>query len=163
MLSNDEREAEIRLEMDNLRSAPHPREISHLSLYRYLMFFRERLDEARAEVARLMPLAYSEGHGKPCYYCGQPISALAGNPGLWPVALTHSDDPGVAKWHHARCVEARLTPPPAASAMKLAERLVYDHADIFHPHQLEAIELIASIMEAAERRGAERTQENPDG
>lgn len=49
-----------------------------------------------------------EGHNEPCYYCHQPCNSLAGNPGKWPVALTHKDEPGVVKWHHTSCVTRRL-------------------------------------------------------
>ena len=50
----------------------------------------------------------SEGHDEPCYYCGKPCNSLAGDPGEWPVGLCHSDDPGVLKFHHERCVNERL-------------------------------------------------------
>jgi hypothetical protein len=49
-----------------------------------------------------------EGHGKPCYYCGEPCNCLHGNPGLWAIPLCHADDPGRVKWHHIRCVTRRL-------------------------------------------------------
>lgn len=51
---------------------------------------------------------WSEGHGKPCHYCGEPCSSLAGNPGLWPLPFAHREDPGVVKWHHTHCVTRRL-------------------------------------------------------
>ena len=44
----------------------------------------------------------------PCYYCNEPTESNAGNPGLWPVLLCHSDDPGKVKHHHVRCVSNRL-------------------------------------------------------
>lgn len=50
-----------------------------------------------------------EGHNQPCYYCGEPCNALAGNPGKWPLAFPHRDEPGVVKWQHVGCVVARLT------------------------------------------------------
>jgi len=49
-----------------------------------------------------------EGHDEPCYYCGEYCNSLAGNPSLWPVALCHTDEPGVVKWHHTGCVSERL-------------------------------------------------------
>lgn len=48
------------------------------------------------------------GHGKPCYYCGLQCSSLSGNPGMWPIVLSHSDEPGVPKYHHMACVNQRL-------------------------------------------------------
>lgn len=50
-----------------------------------------------------------EGHDELCYYCGEPCDSLAGFPSKWPVALCHSDEPGVVKWHHVGCVSERLT------------------------------------------------------
>lgn len=49
-----------------------------------------------------------QGHTERCYYCDEPCDSLAGNPALWPVGLSHADDPGVMKWHHAGCVSRRL-------------------------------------------------------
>ena len=49
-----------------------------------------------------------EGHDKPCYYCGEPCNSVAANPGLWPVALCHPDNPGKVKQHHTHCVMERL-------------------------------------------------------
>ena len=50
----------------------------------------------------------AESHGKPCYYCKEPVNALAGNPGLWPIVMSHRDEPGVPKIHHMSCVQERL-------------------------------------------------------
>lgn len=50
----------------------------------------------------------ANGHGEPCYYCGEPCNSLAGDPGLWPIPLAHKDDPGCVKRHHIRCVSERL-------------------------------------------------------
>lgn len=50
----------------------------------------------------------AEGHGAPCYYCGEPCDSLAGNAGKWPIALAHNDDLGIIKWHHAACVSRWL-------------------------------------------------------
>lgn len=63
-------------------------------------------DELRAELAKANGL---QGHGESCYYCGQPIDNLAGDPGRWEVGLCHADDPGVVKRHHAACVDKRIT------------------------------------------------------
>ncbi len=49
-----------------------------------------------------------QGHNEPCYYCGEPCSSVAGNPGKWPIPLSHRDDPGRVKWHHIGCVSERL-------------------------------------------------------
>lgn len=43
-----------------------------------------------------------------CYYCGEKTNSFAGNPGLWPVRLCHVDEPGKAKYHHAKCISIRL-------------------------------------------------------
>lgn len=43
-----------------------------------------------------------------CYYCGLPTSSTAGDPGMWPIYLSHSIDPGVMKSHHMGCVQDRL-------------------------------------------------------
>ena len=68
----------------------------------------ERLRTQVAELESRTVLAVTEGHKKPCYYCGLPCSSLAGNPGRWPIALCHADNPGAVKWHHVGCVSARL-------------------------------------------------------
>lgn len=49
-----------------------------------------------------------EGHGKPCYYCGDPCNDLSGNPSEWAIPLCHPDEPGIVKWHHIGCVGNRL-------------------------------------------------------
>lgn len=49
-----------------------------------------------------------EGHDEPCYYCGEPCSSVAANPGRWPIPLCHADEPGKVKWHHIGCVSERL-------------------------------------------------------
>lgn len=49
-----------------------------------------------------------QGNDQPCYYCGEPCNSLAGNPGVWPIHLTHKDDPGKVKWHHIGCVQKNL-------------------------------------------------------
>jgi len=44
-----------------------------------------------------------------CYYCGKPTESIgAANPGLWPVFLCHTDDPGRPKPHHVKCIDERL-------------------------------------------------------
>src|SRR5260370_18158769 len=68
--------------------------------------------KAAEALSRFTTLPMPEGHGEPCYYCGKLCDNLAGNPGLWPIALSHADDPGVTKWHHAGCVSSRLEAPP---------------------------------------------------
>ena len=49
-----------------------------------------------------------DGHNQPCYYCGKPCDVYAGNPGMWPLVFCHKDEPGKAKYHHAKCVSRRL-------------------------------------------------------
>lgn len=65
-----------------------------------------QLEEREALDAEKDP--YPQGHGAPCYYCKDPCDKWAANPGKWPIALTHADDPGVVKWHHESCVSSRL-------------------------------------------------------
>jgi hypothetical protein len=68
-----------------------------------------KLEASRHRVAELEKQTTGlEGHGRLCYYCGDPCSSLAGNPMMWPIPLCHSDDPGVVKWHHTGCVSSRL-------------------------------------------------------
>ena len=52
---------------------------------------------------------WMEGHDEPCHYCKEICNCLAANPGLWPIAFPHEDDPGVVKWHHTGCVMERLS------------------------------------------------------
>ena len=47
-------------------------------------------------------------HNKPCYYCSKPINSLAGDPGEWPIVMSHPDEPGVPKFHHMSCVQDHL-------------------------------------------------------
>lgn len=61
------------------------------------------------------------GHGASCYYCGEPVNNLHGNPWLWSVALCHADDPGRVKWHHTGCVTKRLVENQASFKTLLAE------------------------------------------
>jgi len=65
-----------------------------------------------------------QGHNKPCYYCGEPCNSLAGNPGKWPVALCHADEPGVVKWHHGGCVSERLVRLERIESSDVARALI---------------------------------------
>ena len=48
-------------------------------------------------------------HGKPCYYCGEPIDNLSATPSQWNCGpLCHGDQPGVVRPHHVGCVADRL-------------------------------------------------------
>lgn len=66
-----------------------------------------------------------------CYYCGEPCEGFAGDPGRWPLAFGHRDNPGVTKWHHVRCVTDRLIEnqalallsPPSAETGERAAKL----------------------------------------
>ncbi len=80
---------------------------------------REELRQARERF---------EGHGKPCYYCGEATNDLDGNPGMWSICLSHSDEPGVAKWHHEQCVNARLQQAESLAADNAALREVVEMA-----------------------------------
>lgn len=73
------------------------------------------------ENERLKKLILSEpaGHGKPCYYCGELTSSIAGNSARWPVPLCHKEEPGKVAWHHIGCVMKKLREGEAAEA-KLA-------------------------------------------
>ena len=63
----------------------------------------------------------SEGHGKACHYCGKACNCLAADPGMWPVALAHPDEPGVVKWHHGGCISERLALLDASKGEKPKE------------------------------------------
>ena len=69
---------------------------------------RESFDEDLRRLVQASAGTCGEGHGKSCYYCEEPCDGYAGNPGKWPVALTHEDEPGKVKWHHTSCVSERL-------------------------------------------------------
>jgi hypothetical protein len=46
---------------------------------------------------------------KPCFYCGEPINNLAGNPAKWSLNFPNDpDQPGVCLPHHVGCVLERL-------------------------------------------------------
>lgn len=68
-----------------------------------------------------------QGHDQPCYYCEKQTSDIAGDPGMWSVALCHTDDPGKIKWHHQRCIFERLEQLTALRAReaRLVEALKY--------------------------------------
>lgn len=56
-------------------------------------------------------MTHPQGDNEPCYYCGKPCNAFAGDPGLWPVGFAQADGTGICRWHHSRCVVERLPPP----------------------------------------------------
>ena len=62
----------------------------------------------------------NDGDQEPCYYCGKPCDAFAGNPGKWPIPLCHRDAPGFVKFHHIECVTDRLIEnnPPSWPPMR---------------------------------------------
>jgi len=80
------------------------------------------------QAARSLPpeITGGQGHNKPCYYCGEPCNGFAGDPGLWPLAFCHRDEPGVMKWHHSRCVTRRLVEnqPPEKGVVEAAQSLI---------------------------------------
>lgn len=60
-----------------------------------------------------------QGHREVCYYCRDLCDATAGDPGEWPVALCHREEPGVVYFHHTRCVYERLSENQPALARRL--------------------------------------------
>lgn len=81
--------------------------------------YRAELAEAKAALEAANARAGKcgmEGHHEPCYYCGEQCNSLVGKPSRWPVALCHSDEPGVVKWHHTGCVMERLARAERAEA-----------------------------------------------
>jgi hypothetical protein len=94
---------------------------------------------------------------EPCHYCGEPCDALAGNPGLWPLGFAHSEDPGVCKWHHARCVTQRLAlaDEQRVRIAKLESALRTCIARAGAPDPVEACRLV--IGTAAEALGNQET------
>jgi hypothetical protein len=67
-----------------------------------------RATQAALTAAERVRCVSPEGHGEPCYYCGNPCSVLAGDANEWPLPLSHEDNPGVMKWHHTGCVSERI-------------------------------------------------------
>lgn len=92
-------------------------------------------DALQARVAELERVIKSHqgaqfGDESPCYFCGEPVNGLHGNPNLWPLYFCHEDDPGVAKPHHTGCVTDRLTELAAKTAE--CERLQTERDDAAH-------------------------------
>ena len=77
------------------------------SVYEGLPIYADEI----AEIIRKHTPTPGEGHGRGCYYCHMPCDAFMGDPGRWPIPLCHADDPGVVRWHHARCIAERLISP----------------------------------------------------
>lgn len=77
------------------------------------------------------------GHQAPCYYCGKECNRLAGNPGLWPIALCGFAEPGVTTWHHTECVMEKLAETQSlrqererlAGELKEAREVIEHYAD----------------------------------
>ena len=91
------------------RPPPGRRDPYRHFLHRASPLGKEQAASELAEVLDRYPFGGMEGHGEACYYCGEECNSLAGNPGRWPIPLTHPDEPGVVKWHHIRCVSERLS------------------------------------------------------
>jgi hypothetical protein len=104
------------------------------------------VDHTRA----LMP---NNGHAAPCYYCGEKCDVLAGNPGKWPIPLCHADDPGVVKWHHEGCVNARLRRGEKLEAVFTTASAL---ADVAGAGQAEIRALVAALDEAGPPTYAKR-------
>jgi len=85
------------------------------------------------QAARSQPpeITGGQGHNKPCYYCGEPCNGFAGDPGLWPLAFCHRDEPGVMRWHHSRCVTRRLVEnqPPEKGVVEALRAALKPFAD----------------------------------
>ena len=64
--------------------------------------YREVILERDAARAELAAFREANGHNAPCVMCNEPCSALAGNPGLWPVRL------GNDGWRHVACINKAL-------------------------------------------------------
>jgi hypothetical protein len=71
-------------------------------LLRMIHANQEELARLRDELERRRPTLRDHGHDAPCLICGEPCSALAGNPSLWPLRL------GNDGWHHTGCVNREL-------------------------------------------------------
>lgn len=77
-----------------------------------------------------------------CYFCGDPINELAGDPGQWPLMFCHADDPGKAKPHHVECVTKRLAVAEAAERAHEAGEAALNTADqLIKAHELVTQEL----------------------
>ncbi len=50
----------------------------------------------------------TNGHGQPCFICGEPCNNLIGNPTKWATALVYPNTDGIVEWHHAGCVVEKL-------------------------------------------------------
>ena len=102
-----------------------------------------------------------EGHGSPCYYCGEKCNNLTGDPGKWPVGLCHSDEPGVVKWHHSGCVSDRLEDlarmaQPCPSGMtrdQLHERLS-KRLKVWERRGPSATDIATDVLDELEQCGA---------
>lgn len=74
-----------------------------------------------------MAIETIDGHDKPCYYCAELCDGLSGDPGKWPIRLTHKDEPGVMKYHHTKCVQMKLI--ENASTIDLFKELMKRYDD----------------------------------
>lgn len=94
---------------------------SHEVVCRHVDALKQELAEAKAYLteAHADLSAYRKaqsGDGQRCYYCNEQCHRHAGNPGRWPIAMAHADEPGVVKYHHVDCVERRLNERDALRA-----------------------------------------------
>jgi hypothetical protein len=112
--------------------------------------------EAADYIARLT--ASTEGHDEPCYYCGEPCDALAGNPSLWPLGFPHKDDPGVVKWQHVGCVLARL---PENAAPTEGEETTEKSREVIAVWAAPTVlkEMVDALLRDFDRRGVALTRE----
>lgn len=75
---------------------------------------REDLIKARNPYTEegLCPTCHSpdnmRAHDKPCFYCGEKINNLAGNPGKWSLHFPQPDGTGICQHYHTECVMDRL-------------------------------------------------------
>lgn len=107
-----QRAAHIVFEKVNYATASHnfPPDSGYINAVKAMLeMFRLSIPEEAEAVINL-----PQGHDEPCFYCGEPCEAFAGDPGRWPLGFCQPDGTGITRWHHTRCVTARLFPTPAA-------------------------------------------------
>lgn len=111
-------------------------------------------DAARARIKELEEAR--EGHGEPCYYCGENCNSLAGSPNKWPIPLCHVDDPGRVKWHHVGCVSARLVDAPQSLIDKARAQAIEECAK-HHDEQAHICRMAIEAKFPSENRAFEQS------
>jgi len=70
-----------------------------------------------------------QGHNAPCCKCGELCSALAADPGRWPLILVpvwRDCEPGVTEVHCSRCVHEMMVASRRLRAMETALDELFD-------------------------------------